>query len=72
MLENAFKIKLCNCMKQFIDFKDNLSFENDRCSAKLPFKEFCDVQPDKYLRFKRYQKIQLLKKKFKQSQTILD
>ena len=29
-------------------FKDNLPFENGRCSTKLPLKEFHDVLPDNY------------------------
>ena len=34
--------------KAYIDFKDNLLFENGRYSTKLPFKEFYDVLPGNY------------------------
>ena len=62
--ENIFNIKLDSCSKYVfpcrkdseklennkasIDFKDNLSFENGRCSTKLPFEEFYSDLPDNY------------------------
>ena len=71
MSKNIFIDKLDSCTKQvfpchqeieklennkaYIDFKDNLSFENGCYSTKLPFKEFYDVLPDNYqLAVKRF------------------
>ena len=71
MSENIFNDKLDSCLKHvfpcyqgsekfennkaYIDFKDNLSFENGRYSTKLVFKEIYDVLPDNYyLAVKRF------------------
>ena len=79
--ENIFNDKLDSCLKHmfpchqennkaYIDFKDNLSFENGRYSTKLPFKGFYDVLPDNYhLTVKRFN---YLKRRLNKDKTLLD
>ena len=56
--------------KAYIDFKDNLSFENDRYSIKLPFKELYEVLSDNYqFGVKRFN---CLKRRLKKDKTILE
>ena len=86
MSENIFNDKLDKCTKHvllchqekkklengkaYIDFKDNLSFENDRYSIKLPFKEFYEVLSDNYqFGVKRFN---CLKRRLKKDKTILE
>ena len=86
MSRNIFNDKLDSCSKHvfpcyqeseklennkaYIDFKDNLLFENGRYSTKLPFKEFYDVLPDNYhLAVKRFS---YLKRRLNKDKTLLD
>ena len=86
MSENIFNDKLDSCTKHvfpchqeskklesnkaYIDFKDNLSFENGRYSTKLPFKEFYEALPDNYqLAVKRFS---YLKRSLNKDKTLLD
>ena len=48
VFEDFNKIKKLESSELVNQFKDNLSFENEHYSTKLPLKEFHDVLPDNY------------------------